>query len=234
MSSAERTGSMLAAAFAVSSSAVTVRSRKLREAVDWPLAPPTAEEDAPLWLWRDAAPEDVTAHSGHDAVADAGEDTRATPRPEARRHVTNAAGDAVAERDTGDAVAARAGGADILPFAPRSATPDATSPAVASRHGAGREARDTVKRAAGGRPRGENGPGFTPLQGQYLAFIHSYTKINRRPPAEADLQAYFRVTPPSVHNMILTLERKGLIARVPGQARSIRVLLEREALPALE
>ena len=75
---------------------------------------------------------------------------------------------------------------------------------------------------------------FTAKQGQYLAFIHYYTKINGRPPSEADMQAYFRVTPPSVHNMILTLDRKGLIARVPGEARSIRVLLEQEALPALE
>ena len=25
---------------------------------------------------------------------------------------------------------------------------------------------------------------FTPKQGQYLAFIHLYTRLNRRPPAE--------------------------------------------------
>ena len=29
---------------------------------------------------------------------------------------------------------------------------------------------------------------FTEKQGQYLAFIHMYTKLNRRPPAEADMQ----------------------------------------------
>jgi hypothetical protein len=31
--------------------------------------------------------------------------------------------------------------------------------------------------------------GFTPLQGQYLAFIYAYTTIHRRPPAEADMRA---------------------------------------------
>jgi Mn-dependent DtxR family transcriptional regulator len=75
---------------------------------------------------------------------------------------------------------------------------------------------------------------FTRLQGQYLAFIASYTKLHRKPPAEADLQEYFGVTPPSVHNMILTLERHGFIARTPGRARSIEVLVPRDRLPELE
>jgi DNA-binding MarR family transcriptional regulator len=76
--------------------------------------------------------------------------------------------------------------------------------------------------------------GFTPKQGQYLAFIHAYTLVLRRPPAEADLQRHFRVTPPSVHQMILTLEREGLIRRQPGVARSIEVLVDPEALPLLQ
>ena len=75
---------------------------------------------------------------------------------------------------------------------------------------------------------------FTPKQGQYLAFIYHYTKINRRPPAEADIQRYFRVTPPTVHQMILKLEEKNLITRVPGQARSIQVLVPPEELPLLD
>ena len=75
---------------------------------------------------------------------------------------------------------------------------------------------------------------FTPKQGQYLAFIYYYTKINRRPPAEADIQHYFRVTPPTVHQMVLKLEEKGLITRVPGQARSIQVLVPPEKLPLLD
>lgn len=74
----------------------------------------------------------------------------------------------------------------------------------------------------------------TKKQGQYLAFIHCYTKINGRPPAEADIQCYFRVTPPTVHQMILTLEKHGFISRVPGRPRSIRISIPREELPDLE
>ena len=77
-------------------------------------------------------------------------------------------------------------------------------------------------------------PDFTPRQGQYLAFIHAYTLVNGRPPAQADMQRFFRVTPPSVHQMLLTLERAGLISRRPGVPRSIAVMLDRSALPDLE
>ena len=74
---------------------------------------------------------------------------------------------------------------------------------------------------------------YTEKQGQYLAFIYYYTKLHRQPPAEADMQRYFRVSPPAVHQMVVKLEQLGLIERTPGQARSIRVLLQREALPDL-
>ena len=76
-------------------------------------------------------------------------------------------------------------------------------------------------------------PGFTPKQGQYLAFIYAYTRLHRRPPAEADMQQYFRVSPPSVHQMVLTLERAGFIQRQPGVARSIEMLVDPEHLPVL-
>ena len=65
---------------------------------------------------------------------------------------------------------------------------------------------------------------FTTLQGQYLAVIVADVKLNR-PPAEADVQRYCDVTPPSVHNMILTLERRGLIKRTPGRSRSVEVVV---------
>jgi len=74
----------------------------------------------------------------------------------------------------------------------------------------------------------------TRLQGQYLAFIDAYTKVNGMAPAEVDLQRYFRVTPPTVHQMILTLERKGLISRTPGKSRSVKILVPRAELPVLE
>ncbi len=74
---------------------------------------------------------------------------------------------------------------------------------------------------------------FTSLQGQYLAFIDAYGRIHSRAPAESDLQRFFGVTPPSVHQMILTLERKGLISRVPGVARSITLRISSADLPPL-
>ena len=77
-------------------------------------------------------------------------------------------------------------------------------------------------------------PRYTEKQGQYLAFIYYYTKIHGRSPSEAEMQVYFGVTPPTVHQMVLSLEKNGLITRAPGQARSVRLLLPRHELPDLE
>ncbi len=74
---------------------------------------------------------------------------------------------------------------------------------------------------------------FTEKQGQYLAFIHNYMLIHGRVPAEADLQRFFRTSPPTIHQMILKLEEKGLISRVPGQARSIKLLVDPDGIPRL-
>src|SRR5438128_2047648 len=57
---------------------------------------------------------------------------------------------------------------------------------------------------------------FTDRQGEYLAFIDAYTRVTGRPPAESDIQRRFGVSPPSVHQMVLTLERLGLIRRRPS------------------
>jgi LexA DNA binding domain len=84
------------------------------------------------------------------------------------------------------------------------------------------------------RPEVRLAPLYTAKQGQYLAFIYYFTKVNGEPPSEADMQRYFRVTPPSVHQMVLGLESKGLIARTPGKARSITLLVDRAELPDLE
>jgi len=74
---------------------------------------------------------------------------------------------------------------------------------------------------------------YTAKQGQYLAFIYYYTRIHGRAPTEAEMQQYFQVSPPSVHQMVLTLVARGLIERTPGRARSIRLLIPREELPDL-
>lgn len=80
----------------------------------------------------------------------------------------------------------------------------------------------------------DTGKPFTAKQGQYLAFIYYYTKIHGTPPAEADFQRFFRVTPPVVHQMIKTLHARGFIDREPGKARSIQLRLTRDQLPDLE
>lgn len=77
-------------------------------------------------------------------------------------------------------------------------------------------------------------PRFTEKQGQYLAFIYTYVLLHRQPPAEADFQRFFCVTPPSVHQMIIQLERLGLIRRTPRQPRSIELLVPDDELPKLQ
>ncbi|MBN1834049.1 MAG: MarR family transcriptional regulator [Deltaproteobacteria bacterium] len=75
---------------------------------------------------------------------------------------------------------------------------------------------------------------YTSQQGQYLAFIYYYTKIHGYAPSEADMQRYFKVSPPSVHQMIVALEKKEFIKKVPGQGRSISLTISRKNLPDLE
>ena len=76
-------------------------------------------------------------------------------------------------------------------------------------------------------------PRLTDKQGQYLAFIHAYSRLLGRSPAEADIQRFFPVTPPSVHQMVLSLEKAGLITRQPGIARSITLAIDPANLPEL-
>ncbi len=75
---------------------------------------------------------------------------------------------------------------------------------------------------------------YTKKQGQYLSFIYSYIKLNKRPPAHRDFQIFFRLDPASVNSMLKTLEKKRFIARQKGKPRSIQLLLKREELPDLD
>ena len=78
------------------------------------------------------------------------------------------------------------------------------------------------------------GTTFTQRQGQFLAFIHLYRLLHRQGPAETDLVRFFRVTPPSAHQMLVKLEELGLITREPGVPRSARVVIPVEQIPDLE
>lgn len=75
---------------------------------------------------------------------------------------------------------------------------------------------------------------YTEKEGQYLAFIFYYTKLNGVAPAQADFQRYFSVTAPTVHQMILQLERKGFIKRIPKIARSLLLCIDEDDLPKLK
>ncbi len=75
---------------------------------------------------------------------------------------------------------------------------------------------------------------YTQKQGQYLAFIYYYTKINGIAPAQIDFQKYFRVKPPTVHQMIVKLEKEGLITRVLNKPRTIKLAIANESIPKLE
>jgi DNA-binding MarR family transcriptional regulator len=77
-------------------------------------------------------------------------------------------------------------------------------------------------------------PPYTERQGQFLAYLYQYSMLNGCAPSEADLQRFFQVTPPTVHQMVLTLERRGFIRRAPGQARSIALIVPPESLPLLK
>lgn len=72
---------------------------------------------------------------------------------------------------------------------------------------------------------------FTPTQGRYLAFIHAYISLHGYPPAESDIAAAMCVSPPSVNQMVKTLEKKGLILRHPGQPRALQVLVPEDEIP---
>jgi repressor LexA len=72
---------------------------------------------------------------------------------------------------------------------------------------------------------------YTKRLGQYLPFIQCFTKLNGVPPAEIDMQRYFRVSAPSVHEMVAAVEAKGLISRLSGQPPTIRVQLPVEEIP---
>jgi hypothetical protein len=72
---------------------------------------------------------------------------------------------------------------------------------------------------------------FTPTQGRYLAFIHAYIGLHGYPPAESDIAAAMCVSPPSVNQMVKTLEKKGLLLRHPGQSRSLQLLIPEDEIP---
>ncbi len=76
-----------------------------------------------------------------------------------------------------------------------------------------------------------NSPTFTQRQGMVLAFIHAFVQRRGMAPSYEEIAGHFGISSPSVNGMIKTLERRGLLSRVPGVARSLRVLVPAAELP---
>ncbi len=77
--------------------------------------------------------------------------------------------------------------------------------------------------------------GPTRQQGQVLAYIRDYMKLNHgAAPTHAELQSFFRLTPPSVNSMLKRLDERGFIRRTPGKARAIELTIDPELIPNLE
>ncbi|MFG0262614.1 MAG: MarR family transcriptional regulator, partial [Novipirellula sp. JB048] len=74
-------------------------------------------------------------------------------------------------------------------------------------------------------------PDFTPTQGRYLSFVAAYIEGFGEPPAESEIAAALKVSPPSVNQMMKKLAQKGLITRKAGVPRSIEILVDRDAIP---
>lgn len=107
-------------------------------------------------------------------------------------------------------------------------------PAALTSTSSRKKAKQSASKPANKRPARRKKPEFTHRQGQFLAYIHLYRKLNRRGPAELDLVRFFQVTPPSAHGMIVKLEELGLITREAGVARSARVAIPEDEIPPLK
>lgn len=76
----------------------------------------------------------------------------------------------------------------------------------------------------------------TRQQGQFLAFIREYALRNEAgvAPRHADFQRFFNLTPPSVNSMLIRLEQRGFIRRIPGKARAIELAIAADLIPPLD
>src|SRR4030095_721849 len=66
---------------------------------------------------------------------------------------------------------------------------------------------------------------ITARQRQVFEFINRYLEIHKQPPTIAEVGRQFKMSSPaSVHNIISTLEREGLIRKIPNVSRGIEIV----------
>jgi Plasmid pRiA4b ORF-3-like protein/LexA DNA binding domain len=75
-------------------------------------------------------------------------------------------------------------------------------------------------------------PDISKTQLRYLSFIHAYTAGFGMPPSMQEIADALKVSGPSVNSMLKSLEKKALIERQPGVARSIEILVDSKLIPA--
>ena len=78
--------------------------------------------------------------------------------------------------------------------------------------------------------------GPTRQQGQFLAFIREYMMRNEAgvAPSHADFQRFFNLTAPSVNSMLIRMEQRGFIHRIPGKARAIEIIIQPDSISPLD
>jgi hypothetical protein len=93
---------------------------------------------------------------------------------------------------------------------------------------------ESISSKASPAPSSPGGP--TRQQGQFLAFIREFILRNEAgvAPSHKDFQWFFNLTPPSVNSMLIRLEQRGFIRRVPGKARAIEIICQAEWIPPLD
>lgn len=74
---------------------------------------------------------------------------------------------------------------------------------------------------------------LTKRQEEILAFITAYQRENMICPSLEEISDHFQIAVSSVFDHMEALEKKGVIERIPGQARSIRLTGEERQLKAL-
>ena len=69
-----------------------------------------------------------------------------------------------------------------------------------------------------------------------MAFIREYVLRNQAgvAPRYADFQRFFNLTPPSVNSMLIRVEQRGFVHRIPGQARAIEIICPPDGIPPLD
>ena len=71
---------------------------------------------------------------------------------------------------------------------------------------------------------------ITARQRQVYEFIRRYLEVNNQPPTIAEIGKQFQMTSPaSVHSIVSSLEREGLIRRIPNVSRGIEIIEQESA-----